>query len=328
MNGRGVLTQGLALGRSAPRLSVLRDYGIIGAFVVLFVALSLTSGVFLSVTNITNILDQWSSVAVMACGMTLVFIAGGFDISVGAIYALVGVISAKLAGHIGPYPALLIGVLAGLICGSINGLLITAGRINAFVATLATSIIYTGVAVVITGGFLITVADPAFQTVGSGSLFGVAKYTIIIFALTVLCTMVVLHRSTFGRYLYACGGNAAAAALSGIRVNVIRAVAFGLVGLSAGIGGAMDVSRTGTGESTSGQNLALTVIAAVVIGGTSLYGGAGAIWRSVLGVLLLALIGNGFVLLGVDPTYQQMIYGAIILTAVGLDAWTRKRDFT
>jgi ribose transport system permease protein len=316
LEGRGVVSL-LALGR-------LRDYGIVISFVTLFIVLSIWSDVFLTERNLLNILDQWSTVGIIACAGTLVIIAGGFDLSVGAIAALSGVVAAKIANAASPEVGLLTGIAVGIGMGVANGALTTVGRINPFITTLATSIVFRGAAIAITGGLLILVEDESYSTLGRGGFLGV-KYSIWCFAGVVVVTGVLLSRTTFGRYVYAAGGNAEAARLSGVRVNTVRAATFVISGCAAGLGGVIASSRVSTGQADATLGIELEAIAAIVIGGTSILGGAGAIWRTVLGVLLLAMIGNGFNLLHVNPTYQRIFQGLIILAAVAVDAWSRRR---
>ena len=238
--------------------------------------------------------------------LSLVLIAGGFDLSVGSIYAFSGVIAALTVDHIGAWGAILLGVAAGLGCGVINGIIATWGRINPFIATLATSIMIGGLALVLTSGNLISVLDNGhFIVLGRGD-FETIKYSIwTLLAFTLLCGYL-LSRTTYGRRVYASGGNPEAARLSGIA-------------------GVIVASRVATGQADSGGlGIALDAVAGIVIGGTSILGGAGAIWRTVLGVLLLAMIGNGFNLLNVNSTYQRIFQGAIIVFAVGVDAWSRR----
>jgi len=311
--------------RRLKSLSVVRDYGIVIVFVALFVVLSFASPVFFSRVNLLNILDQWSATLIIAVAGTLVLIAGGFDLSVGSIYAFSGVIAAMTVGHIGAWGAILLGVAAGLGCGVINGILATWGRINPFITTLATSIMIGGFALVLTSGNLISVLDNGHFTVLGRSDFQTIKYSVwTLLAFTLLCGYL-LSRTTYGRRVYASGGNPEAARLSGVRVNLVKASTFALSGTAAGIAGVIVASRVATGQADSGGlGIALDAVAGIVIGGTSILGGAGAIWRTVLGVLLLAMIGNGFNLLNVNSTYQRIFQGAIILFAVGVDAWSRR----
>lgn len=311
------------------RLSALRDFGIVFAFALLFIVLTFSSDVFLSQRNWMNILDQWSPIGIMACGWTLALIAGGFDLSIGAVYALCSVIAAKMALELDSAAlGLLLGCLAGLGVGMFNGTVVTVGRINSFMATLATSFMIRGLALVISGGFLIRVVDDLgrptkFNVIGRSELLG-AKYTVWLWAGVIVVTAFLLHRTTFGRAIYATGGNAAAARLSGVRVDLVRWTTFAISGLTAGIAGMIIASRVSTGQSDVGVGIEFDVIAAVVVGGSSILGGAGAIWRTVIGVLLLAMIQNGFNLLNVDAVYQRIFFGAIILLAVAIDAWSRR----
>jgi ribose transport system permease protein len=303
-------------------LTSIRDYGIVASFIAIFVFLTFKSDVFLSKVNLFNVLDGNSSDGIMAVGGTLVLIAGGFDLSVGAIFALSGVIAAMSAPHMNPTYAILLGALSGLGVGIANGFITTVGRINPLVGTLASSIIIQGVALVLTSGLLINVSTSGFTSLGQGTIFTL-HYSVIVWGVFALICGFLLWRTKYGRYIYASGGNAEAARLSGVRVNLIRGSTYAISGLSAGIAGVIVASRVATGDASTGT-FPLAVIAGIVIGGTSILGGQGAVWRSVLGILLLALIGNGFNLLGVNPIYQQILQGSIILTAVAVDAWARK----
>lgn len=220
--------------------------------------------------------------------------------------------------------ALIAGVLVGSFVGLLNGLVTTFGRINPLVATLASSIVIGGVAFVLTGGYLVGVTAEGFQELGRGEFLGVKYQTIVWLAFAVICGLVLAY-TTFGRQVYASGGNPEAARLSGIRVGFVRTVTYTLSGFAAGLAGVMAASQVSTGQADTGASLALSAIAAIVVGGTSIWGGEGAVWRTVLGVLLLALIGNGFNLLQVPPTYQDVLKGLIILGAVAVDAWTRRQ---
>jgi len=303
-------------------LSILRDYGIVVTFCALFASLALSSGVFLTKTNLLNVLEQSAAVGIIACGGTLVIIAGGFDLSVGAVYAVSGIAAAQVANDHGIPLGLVAGVLFGAALGLGNGLLVTVARVNPFIATLASTMMIRGLGLIITGGFLVTVLDPQFTGLGRGQFWGV-KYSIWVFLGFVAFSWFLLTRTTFGRHVYAAGGNPEAARLSGVRVGYVRAVTYVISGLSAGIAGVIVASRISQGQADAGEDLPLTAIAAIALGGTSIFGGEGAIWRTVLGILLLALIGNGFNLLGVDPIYQRIFEGAIILAAVAIDAWSR-----
>ena len=259
-------------GRS--RLSALRDYGIAFSFVLLFIILSIASPVFLSSRNMLNILDQSAAVGVIAAGGTLLMIGGGLDLSTAAIFALVGVVNATIAREFGVVPALFGSLLTGAFFGSINGLLTTFGRINPIITTLATSIMFRGIAVAVTRGFLITVQDPNFAIIGRGSL-GPIKYAIIIFLTAIAIVWFILNFTAFGRYIYATGGNREAAKLSGVRTSMIRFITFVISGVAAALAGIIMSSRVATGQADSGVGLEINAIAAIVIGGTSMAGGEG-----------------------------------------------------
>ncbi len=306
------------------RVSLLRDYSVLLATVVLFIVLSATSSSFLTKTNLLNIVDQQTSLGIIACAGTLVIIAGAFDLSVGAIYALGGVIAAQLANHLGVPEGIILGILAGVVFGLINGVAVGFFRINPFIATLASAIVFGGLGLIISNDSLITVTKTGFQTFGSTEFLGV-RLTTWIFIAFALAMGLLLQWTKFGRYIYACGGNEEAARLSGVRVGMVRAWVFVISGLASTLAGALFAARVGVGDSSVGTALTLSAVAAIVVGGTSIWGGEGAIWRTIVGLFFLALIDNGFNLLGVDAKYQQVVQGTIILVAAGVDAYARRQ---
>jgi ribose transport system permease protein len=307
-------------------VAVVRDYGVVIAFVGLFVALSISSDVFFTSDNMKNLAFQTAPIGIMAVGGTLVFIAGGFDLSVGAVSAFAGIIAAKAYNEtgVGLWGALIIGALAGLGVGIANGLLVTVGRVNAFIATLAMAIIVNGVAQVITSGNLVSVPGDRFTTLGLGTWLDV-NYPVFVWLVVALVCGFLLWLTKFGRYVYAAGGNAEAARLAGVRVNVVRASTFAISGLCAGIAGVILVSEVSTAQWDANRGIEFDVITAIVLGGVSLLGGEGAIWRAVLGAFFLQMIGNGFNLLGTSTQWQYVIKGVILAGAVSLDAWARRR---
>jgi ribose transport system permease protein len=306
------------------RPSMVRDYGIVLILILLFVVLSVSSGPFLTGNNLLNILQENAPIGCVAVGTTLCFISGGFDLSIGASYAMGGVVAALLVSPLGPIPALIVGVLTGFGLGVLNGLIVTIGRINPFVTTLATSIIVGGVAAVIHGGAPILVNSTTFGVIGTNTIFGLRIETVIWIVFTLLCGFV-LQRTVLGRYIYALGGSEEATRLSGVRVSWVRLICYGISGMGAALGGVMIASQTNAGvASAGGFSLAVTAVAGVVIGGTSIMGGEGAVWRTIVGVLILALIANGFDLLAVDPNWQAAFQGSLIIAAVGADTWARR----
>ena len=297
----------------------LQNYAVLIMIAVLIVALTLLSDSFLTGQNLLNILNQNAPLAIIASAMTLVIIAGGFDLSVGAIFAMGAVASAWIALHFDPYVGLLLSPFIGLALGCVNGVVITVLKVHSFLATIATSLIFKGIAVVLSDGRLIPVRMPEFTWLGRGKLGGVfiAVWVMVSFALLL---SFVLTRTALGRQILAVGGNAEAAILSGIRANRIRILTFAIAGFAAGLAAAIATSRVSLGQASAGAGMELDAIAAVILGGTSIYGGVGAIWRSVAGVLLLALINNGFNILNADPFYRDLTTGLIILAAIGVSA--------
>ena len=288
----------------------------------------------MTLRNQLNILDQAHQIGLLAVAVTVVIIAGGFDLSMGAIFAMSGVIAAMVARDLGQIEGLeqaapaigwIAGILAGTLIGLLNGVLVTVFRINTFVATLASGIVIRGLALVITQAEQVRVADRAFQELARGEILGIRNTVFIWIGFALILTFV-LVKTRFGRYVFASGDNPDAATLSGINVNLIRTITFGISGFAAGLAGVISASKFLRAANDGGQGIELIAIAAVVIGGTSIMGGEGAIWRTVLGVLLLRLIENGFNLINVDTFYQDIFQGLIILFAVALDAARHRRD--
>jgi ribose transport system permease protein len=305
-------------------LAATRDYGVVVTLVVLFIVLSFTAKNFLTSGNLLNVLDQSTYLGIIAAAGTLVIIAGGFDLSVAGTFALAGVIAAKLATHgFDPTLALIIGGLSGCVIGFLNGLFVARVGINPFITTLASGFIVSGIALVITGGSLILVTNPDFGTLGTSQVGSVTWEAIIFLAWAAIMAFL-LARTIFGRYVYACGGNQEAARLSGIRVAAVRTTTFVLSGFAASLAGILSTSRVSTGQADAGQGLQLTAVAAVVVGGTSIWGGSGSVWRTVVGIFLLGLVSNGFNLLGINQVYGQVVFGAIVLMAATVDARLRR----
>ncbi len=306
--------------------SRLRGVGILLPFTILFVVLSLTSSSFFTKANMLNILDQQSATLIIAAAGTLVLIAGGIDLSVGAIYGFAGVTSAHFALNSSAGTAILLGVGAGLLIGLANGVVTTVFRINALIGTLAMSFIVGGCSALITKGNLLVLFDKE----GFGKLarteFATVTTSIWLMVGAVVLIGLLLSTTTVGRYMYAAGGNAEAARLAGVRVDAVRMLTFAISGTAAGLAGVIDTSRVLSAQASPNDTaLAFTVLAGIVVGGTSIMGGEGAVWRTVVGVLFIALVGTGYLLLQFDPLYEQITMGALLLAAVGLDALSRRR---
>jgi ribose transport system permease protein len=304
--------------------NILRNYGILFAFAVFFIILSFLSPAFLNIRNLHNIVDQSVSVGIIACAMTLAIISGNFDLSVGAIFGFAGSLAAIIAAAGFVELGFVAALLAGFILGLLNGAAIICFRVHSFIATLASGLIIQGLALLMTNGRLIVVRNPDFTRLGQHSFMGI-DYPVFVFIAWIAFTWILLSKTKFGRSVYALGGNLEAAHLSGIRVDYVRIMIFGLTGLSAAMAGIIAVSRISQGQADLGAMVEMQAIARVVIGGTSIMGGEGSVWSTVVGVFLMRIIGNGFNILNVSPFYQRVFEGAVILFAVALDVLIRRK---
>jgi ribose transport system permease protein len=267
-----------------------------------------------------NILSQWSPVGVMAVGMTYVILVGGFDLSVATGFALCAVVAAAL-GRDGFSPewsfAVAIGV--GLLIGFINAILVCAVDINPFVATLGTGFMLTSVPFVLVGNPFILVEQKGFDTFGTGALLGV-PYTAIVLVCFLVIAQVVLSQTPYGQWIYSVGGNPEASRLFGIRVQLVRASTYILSGFCMGVAAAISASQLSYSASEQDPALIFDVIVSVVVGGTSLTGGFGSIWRTMAGLAILATLQNGLNLLQVNNFSQYIVKGCIIIMALSFDA--------
>lgn len=302
----------------------VRQYGVLIIIAVMLVTLSLLSPSFLTPRNLLNILNQSTPLFIISCALTLVIIGGGFDLSTGAIFGVASVSAAWIAINVDPLLAIVAAPLIGLVLGALNGVVITAFNVHSFLVTLATSLVYRGMAILITDGKLIPVRIEEFAWLGRSKIELVNVAVLVMLGFMVLM-MFLLNRTTLGRAIFAVGGNEEAALLSGIRTNLVKVITFALSGAAAGLAGVITVSRLSMGEPQAGTGLEFEAIAAVILGGTSIMGGAGAIWRSMAGVLLMALIGNGFNILNVNPFFKDLTTGVIIVLAVALAATGNRR---
>lgn len=276
---------------------------------------------FLRVNNIFNVLRQVSINALIAYGMTFVILTGGIDLSVGSILALSSALTAgMLAGGTDPILALLIGLLAGTAMGAVNGLIITKGKVAPFIATLATMTIFRGLTLVYTEGRPITGLSDAvsFQMLGKGYFLGI-PFPVVTMLVSYGLLYFILRKTTFGRGVYAIGGNEEASLLSGLRVDRIKIGVYSLAGLLSALAGITLTSRLNSAQPTAGASYELDAIAAVVLGGTSLSGGRGWIFGTLVGALIIGVLNNGLNLLNVSSFYQQVVKGGVILLAVLLD---------
>ena len=301
--------------------SVLQKIGPFIGLLLIVIIISIMSPNFLTLNNLLNVLRQVSINALIAFGMTFVILTGGIDLSVGSILALTGAVTAGLmAGGMDPILAMFLGLLLGAVLGAINGVIIAKGKVAPFIATLATMTIYRGLTLVYTEGRPISgLGDSqAFQLLGKGYFFGI-PVPVITMALTFGILYFILKKTTFGRRVYAVGGNEEASRLSGISVDRIKIYVYSLTGTLAALAALILTSRLNSAQPTAGNMFELDAIAAVVLGGTSLTGGRGWIVGTLIGALIIGVLNNGLNLIGVSSFFQQVVKGAVILVAVLLD---------
>ena len=289
--------------------------------VVLCVVISFIAPQFLSALNLSNVLVQAAVMTVISMGMTFVILAGGFDLSVGSIVALAGCIAAAVMLKAGIVPGVLAGVAVGALVGLVNGLVITALRVNPFITTLGTMVLVRGVVFLFTGGAPIpsesTLPQP-FLDFGVVRLLGI-HYLVWVPAALVLVLSWILANTPYGRRVYATGGNREAAYFSGINVNRVVTSTYVWSGALAGLAGVMLASRLQSGQPTAGEFYELTAIAAVVLGGAALHGGEGKLYKTVIGVFIMVVLGNGLNLMNVDSYWQRVAVGAVIILAAAAD---------
>ncbi|HEY9133119.1 MAG TPA: ribose ABC transporter permease [Dyella sp.] len=307
----------LSLQRS---LSVLQRMGPAIGLLLLFVVLSILSPDFLIAGNLLTVLRQVSINALIAFGMTFVILTGGIDLSVGALLALAGAVTADTmaAGH-GMGLAIAAGLGTGLLLGLVNGALVSWGRVAPFIATLGMMTLVRGLTLSYTQGRPIGVENPGFALLGDGYVAHLVPIPVIwMFALFAISGFL-LRGTVLGRHVVAIGGNEEAARLSGVRVPSIKLAVYGLSGLLSAFAGIVLTSRLYSAQATAGVGYELDAIAAVVLGGTSLSGGRGWLFGTLIGALLIGFLNNGLNLVGVSSFYQQVVKGAVILIAVLLD---------
>lgn len=301
-------------------ITFLSKYGIYFAFLLLTGILAIISPPFLTPSNVINILRQISVNGIIAVGMTMVIITAGIDLSIGSVVALSAVIATTYA-HPGEYPLIVpltLGLLAGLACGTINGILIAKKKLAPFIVTLGMMTAARGIGLVYTNGQPVNNLSSSYNQIGGGYILGI-PFPVVIFLGVALCGAFILHYTRFGRYVYAVGGNELAAKVSGINTDRVIIMVYAITGALAGLAGIALSSRIMSASPSMGQGYELDAIAAVVIGGTSLSGGVGTIAGTVVGTLIIGVMNNGLDMLNVSSYWQSIVKGLIIVLAVLLD---------
>lgn len=306
-------------------ISVVKRQGLVLAFVCLLIVISFFAPRFLTLRNIMLVLTQVSIMGVMACGLTFMLIGGNFDLSIGSQLSFTTVIVVSLHDKIGPIPAILIALLAGISMGAFNGYLVGFQKLTSLIVTLGMLPVVQSLTLIYSGGNYNQIQNPEapFSFIGRGFIWNIPM-PFIIFAVTAIIFAVILQKTVFGRRLYAVGGNRVGSWYAGVRDDWVTFFTFVITGFTAAMGGIMMGSRLMSAQNYLGKDYELLVLSSVILGGTSLYGGSGGIFKTVIGVLILGFLANGFIHLGL-PYYTQMLaQWVIIIAAVWMDIRVKK----
>ncbi|MEW9094077.1 MAG: ribose ABC transporter permease [Clostridiaceae bacterium] len=288
--------------------------------IILCVVISILTPRFLSISNIMNVFTQVSVNAILAIGMSFVILTGGIDLSVGSTLAISGAVSASLIKSTNNiFLSLIVAVAIGATIGLMNGLVVSRGKIQAFIVTLATMTIFRGVTVVYTNGTPISGLSEGFMIIGNKKIGGYIPVPAIITGIILFIAWYILNETRYGRYVYAIGGNEDSARLSGINTDKVKTFVYVLCGITAAISGVITTSRVGSASPNAGTGFELDAIAAVVVGGTSLAGGEGTVIGTIIGAMIIGVLNNGLNLAGVSAYYQSIVKGLVILLAVLID---------
>ena len=315
--------------RTAAAVARYEQVPLLAALIVISVALTVaTNGLFFTPDNLSNVLRASSIELIAALGMTVAMVAGQIDLSVGSLLAVVGVTSVSTYNATGSVAAaILVGLAVGAFVGLVNGMLVTKLGINAIITTLGMMAVLRGVGYLSTNARALQTEGDSLKTIGVGYL-GPIPVPVVIAAVFVVVIALLLNRTVFGRYLYATGGNPEAARSAGLPVNRIYLGAFVIVALCAALSGLITAGRLNSFQPNIGISFELNVIAAVILGGTRLNGGEGTVTGTVLGVLILGVLSNGLVLLDVNDFWQDVVRGTVIIIAVALDEYRKRRRRT
>lgn len=297
------------------------------SLLVLLVLLTFLSPYFLTVNNLFNVFQQITVLAIIALGSTMVIVSGGIDLSVGSVAAFSGMVAGVLAGRmdVPMWLACVLAILVGAAAGAINGALIVLGRVPPFVATLAMLSIGRGLTLVISGGQPVSGFTDWFSNLTTFNFFNVIPGVVLLVIVLYVIGSLYLRLRPSGREIYAVGGNEEVARLSGINVGLLKFRVYMIAGVLAAVGGLVLTSRLNSAQPTAADGLELDVIAAVVIGGTSLSGGVGTVIGTLIGALIIGVLRNGLNLLNVSAFWQQVVIGVVIAVAVMVDTLGRRR---
>lgn len=303
----------------------LQTQAIAGVLVILVIIFSIASPHFFTLQNVLNMGGTFAILGIMAISQTFLVISKGIDISIGSVAAVSGVLLGFFYSNgIDIWVSALLALIAGIIIGILNGLLVVKLGLDPLVATLGAYSIFQGLAFVISGTKTLVIVDPGFNFLGAGDVLGI-PFTLVLFLVVLAVAIFIEKRTTVGRAIFAIGGNQEAARLSGIRVSRIRITLYALSGLSAAVAGILLASQLSTSSPNVGTTYLLSVVTAVVLGGSSLDGGRGSLLGTLLAVAILGVLQNGFALLAFSSFAQQIVLGALLIAAVTMDTATRRR---
>lgn len=315
MNNKEITTR-----NKISNVNVVREVVLLIILVMEIVLFASFSRNFFTISNFLNVIRQVSITTISAVGMFMLILLGDIDLSVGSVYALIGVLSALAFQATNSFiVAVFVALALGTVIGFINGFITAKGKIPAFITTLAMMSAARGLAFIITKGTPIGVTDPKFTVLGSGYIFNIIPIPVVIMVITVAIGYFIIKYTRFGRYIYACGGNEQAARWSGINTDRIRILAFTVSGFLVGLSSIILAGRLGGGIPSTGQGAELDVIATVILGGTSLSGGKGKLWSVITAVFIIGVLSNGLTMLNISTYVQQVVKGIIIVVAVLLD---------
>ena len=312
------------------RFFSLDSSAVIVAMIVLILLVSIlspiiTGGNFLTADNIMNIFRKQTYIGILACGMTLVMITGNIDLSVGNMMTLLTVVCALLSKSVGPLPSIFLTLLIGTLCGLFNGVLVGPLKLNAFIATLGTMSIFYAITLIISSGFTERAQSPIFDVIGSGSL-GFIPVPVIIMAVVVAIFWFMLKKTVFGQRLYAIGANQTAAKFSGIRSERNVMLTYVLVGICCALAAILMIARSTSANPQAAGGKEMDVILAVVVGGTSIAGGKGTMFGTLLGFLFIGFMTTGFTFLGMNEYVQNIVTGVILVGALSFDVIKARRS--
>lgn len=307
--------------------SIMSDYILVFAVIILVVILSLLVEQFFTITNIMNVLRQMSMVAILAVGIFFVMVGGGIDISVGSIVGLITVVMATGISKMGinPWIVIIASLLTGAICGAFNGLLIAKIGVPALIGTLGTMEVIRGLLYVFTNGYTIGLAEESIKFIGKGYIW-VIPFPAVIMIIIYIIGHFISQKTSFGRYVYAVGGNDEASYLSGIKIKRVRMITYIISGLTAAIAGIILSCRLSSGQPAAAIGWEFDAITAALIGGVSIIGGKGKVFGVLLGIILISLLTNGMTMLDLDSYWQRVIKGIVLIAAIVLDVYKTKKQ--